>query len=77
MHFNLSSLCLHCSKRALLYVVISVSSLWIQSFVKGQGRMLQPPSRTSMWRFGYDTTVNHNDNVLNCGGTVVCSYLYS
>ena len=75
MHFNLSSLCLNCSKRVLLYVVISVSSIWIQSIVKGQGRMLLPPSRASMWRFGYDTPVNHNDNVLNCGGTVVSNLL--
>ena len=76
MHFNLSSLCYNCSKRVLLYVVISVSSIWIQSIVKGQGRMLLPPSRASMWRFGYDTPVNHNDNVLNCGGTVVSNLLF-
>lgn len=32
--------------------------------------MLLPPGRSSMWRLGYDTPVNHNDNVQNCGGTL-------
>lgn len=36
--------------------------------VSGQGRMLSPPGRSSMWRYGFDTPVNYNDNVLSCGG---------
>ncbi|XP_045163950.2 uncharacterized protein LOC123528283 [Mercenaria mercenaria] len=34
----------------------------------GHGRLWEPPSRSSMWRRGYNTTVNINDNELSCGG---------
>ncbi|KAK7497837.1 hypothetical protein BaRGS_00010971 [Batillaria attramentaria] len=37
-------------------------------FTRGHGRLLEPPSRSSMWRFGFNTTRNYNDNSLNCGG---------
>ena len=36
--------------------------------VHSHGRLWEPPSRSSMWRRGYNTTVNINDNELNCGG---------
>ncbi|CAL1265993.1 unnamed protein product [Larinioides sclopetarius] len=39
--------------------------------VQGHGRLLEPPSRSSMWRFGYDTPSNYNDNELFCGGIYV------
>lgn len=29
---------------------------------------MDPPSRNSMWRFGYPNPVNYNDNELFCGG---------
>lgn len=32
------------------------------------GRFIEPPSRASAWRFGFDTPVNWDDNELNCGG---------
>lgn len=34
----------------------------------GHGRMMDPPARNSMWRFGYPNPVNYNDNELFCGG---------
>lgn len=34
----------------------------------GQGRLLSPPGRSSLWRLGYGTPVNNNDNALSCGG---------
>ncbi|XP_041374514.1 uncharacterized protein LOC121387457 [Gigantopelta aegis] len=34
----------------------------------GHGRLLEPPSRASMWRFGYNTPINYNDNQMFCGG---------
>lgn len=37
----------------------------------GHGRLWEPPSRSSMWRRGYNTTVNINDNELSCGGFTV------
>lgn len=36
--------------------------------VSGHGRLMDPPARNSMWRFGYPNAVNYNDNELFCGG---------
>ncbi|GAB1605442.1 uncharacterized protein LOC115222074 [Argonauta hians] len=36
--------------------------------VFGHGRLLEPPSRTSMWRMGYRTPPDYDDNGHNCGG---------
>ncbi|KAL3885458.1 hypothetical protein ACJMK2_025514 [Sinanodonta woodiana] len=36
--------------------------------VKGHGMLMQPPSRSSMWRLGYVNPQNYNDNSLYCGG---------
>ena len=34
----------------------------------GHGRLISPPGRSTMWRYGYNTPVNTNDNQLSCGG---------
>lgn len=39
--------------------------------VHGHGRLMEPPSRNAMWRFGYPNPVNYNDNELFCGGYAV------
>ena len=36
--------------------------------VLGHGYLQEPPSRSSMWRFGFNTPPNYNDNQLFCGG---------
>ena len=36
--------------------------------VEGHGRLMDPPARNSMWRFGFPNPVNYNDNELYCGG---------
>ncbi|XP_061197891.1 uncharacterized protein LOC133206002 [Saccostrea echinata] len=36
--------------------------------VLGHGYLQEPPSRSSMWRFGFNTPHNYNDNQLFCGG---------
>ncbi|XP_062592172.1 uncharacterized protein LOC134253624 [Saccostrea cucullata] len=36
--------------------------------VLGHGYLQEPPSRSSMWRFGFNTPRNYNDNQLFCGG---------
>lgn len=36
--------------------------------VSGHGRLIEPPSRASAWRFGFDTPHNYNDHELFCGG---------
>ncbi|KAH3884486.1 uncharacterized protein LOC127832630 [Dreissena polymorpha] len=38
------------------------------TLIRGHGRLVEPPSRSSMWRFGFKTPVNYNDNQLYCGG---------
>ncbi|OWF46338.1 hypothetical protein KP79_PYT04811 [Mizuhopecten yessoensis] len=42
---------------------------WMGVFVVvyGRGRMVDPPGRSSMWRFGFGTPVNFDDDRLNCG----------
>ncbi|KAI8740124.1 Zonadhesin [Biomphalaria glabrata] len=34
----------------------------------GHGRLWDPPSRSTMWRQGFQTPANYQDNELNCGG---------
>ncbi|OQR76717.1 hypothetical protein BIW11_07600, partial [Tropilaelaps mercedesae] len=36
--------------------------------VSAYGRLLEPPSRGSLWRFGYDAPVNKEDDRNDCGG---------
>lgn len=36
--------------------------------MEGHGRLMDPPARNAMWRFGYPNAVNYNDNELFCGG---------
>ncbi|XP_063868498.1 uncharacterized protein LOC135104810 [Scylla paramamosain] len=39
--------------------------------VRGHGRMMEPPARNAMWRFGFPNPVNYNDNELYCGGFAI------
>ena len=39
--------------------------------VHGHGRLLEPPSRSSAWRLGFNTPPNYDDNQLFCGGASV------
>jgi len=54
-----------------------VPSAWILlllygvSFASGHGRLIEPPSRSSMWRLGFNATPNYEDNQLYCGGFAV------
>lgn len=36
--------------------------------VMGHGRLIEPPSRASMWRYGFDTPHDYNDHESYCGG---------
>ena len=42
--------------------------LQLLSHVSAHGRLIEPPSRTSAWRFGFDTPTYYNDSETNCGG---------
>jgi len=46
-----------------------VAVIFLVTKVKGHGRLIEPPSRSSMWRYGFDDSPkNWNDNELFCGG---------
>lgn len=36
--------------------------------LQGHGRLIEPPSRASAWRFGFQTPPDYNDHELYCGG---------
>ena len=42
--------------------------LQLLKHVSAHGRLIEPPSRTSAWRFGFDTPTYYNDSETNCGG---------
>ena len=50
--------------------------LLLYDSVSGHGRLVEPPSRASMWRYGYTTKADVNDNELWCGGFKVCILLH-
>ncbi|KAI5721487.1 hypothetical protein M8J77_021439 [Diaphorina citri] len=54
-----------------LYVTILICQVLRDSSVQGHGRLMDPPARNSMWRFGFATPVDYNDNELYCGGYAV------
>ncbi|XP_060533907.1 uncharacterized protein LOC132706543 [Cylas formicarius] len=35
---------------------------------RGHGRLIEPPSRASAWRYGFDTPHDYNDHESYCGG---------
>lgn len=37
----------------------------------GHGMMLEPPNRSSLWRFNLSDVYNYNDNQNYCGGLTV------
>jgi len=52
-------------------IVLLCSAVLLQLLydaVAGHGRLVEPPSRASMWRYGYATTPDFQDNQLWCGG---------
>lgn len=56
------------------YYSIIACSWWLLAFnlhveeVLGHGMLLEPVNRGSMWRDGYPTRINYNDNENFCGG---------
>ena len=54
---------------------ILVGLLPAVSLVSGHARLVEPPSRASMWRYGFDTPPNYNDNEGFCGGFFVIKAL--
>ncbi|KAM3963926.1 uncharacterized protein ACR2FA_001959 [Aphomia sociella] len=59
-----------------MYFYLSFQIIWccltvlavLWTCVSGHGRLIEPPSRASAWRYGFDTPHNYNDHELYCGG---------
>ncbi|XP_062587524.1 uncharacterized protein LOC134249165 [Saccostrea cucullata] len=51
---------------SLLVIGLTLASLLGRS--SQHGLLLSPPQRGSLWRYGYDTPPNYDDNGLFCGG---------
>ncbi|KAL5009885.1 hypothetical protein ScPMuIL_012190 [Solemya velum] len=54
-------------KMRMKFGVVTTAVLWLP-LVLGHGRLIEPPSRSSMHRYGFNTPANFNDNELFCGG---------
>nr|XP_022293455.1 uncharacterized protein LOC111104011 isoform X3 [Crassostrea virginica] len=57
------------SRRSLLALVIL--AILVQGSLQQYGHLEDPPARGSMWRYGFNTPVNSEDNSMNCGGKQV------
>lgn len=49
-----------------LFILLLTSLGWKYK-VHGHGRLMDPPGRNAMWRFGYPIPENYDDNQLWCG----------
>lgn len=58
----------HLKKRMYVHFVMGYIIYNLVQVVNGHGRLMEPPSRSSMWRLGYNTPHNYQDNELFCGG---------
>ena len=45
--------------------------LFFIASVRGHARLIEPPSRASEWRFGFNNPPDYNDNADYCGGIEV------
>lgn len=65
----------------MFFKVCALSLLLIVFFKEAEshGMMLDPPNRSSMWRFDSTAPVNNDDNQLYCGGMnvriIICFYI--
>lgn len=52
---------------ALIFAGVSVTALLVV-LVDGHGYLMDPPMRSTAWRYGFGTPINYDDNGLTCGG---------
>lgn len=48
--------------------LILVVNILVVKKVSAHGRLIEPPSRASMWRYGFGTPHDYNDHECYCGG---------
>ncbi|OWF38771.1 uncharacterized protein LOC110465894 [Mizuhopecten yessoensis] len=68
-HFRLQKL----TENVLKYLMLCFTILYVIDLagVSGHGRLVSPPGRSTMWRYGYSTPPNYNDHQLFCGGFAI------
>jgi len=54
--------------RLLILSLTLIVNLLVVKKVSAHGRLIEPPSRASMWRYGFDTPHDYNDHECYCGG---------
>ncbi|XP_046584440.1 uncharacterized protein LOC124291499 [Haliotis rubra] len=52
---------------SLLFAVVCYI---LVAMVTARGRMVDPPNRSSLWRYGYQLPINRNDSDLTCGANL-------
>lgn len=50
------------------FCLISLLFIAKAGLIWAHGRLIDPVSRSTMWRVGYAAPINYNDNGINCGG---------
>uniref|UniRef100_A0A6P7GK18 Uncharacterized protein LOC114343384 n=1 Tax=Diabrotica virgifera virgifera TaxID=50390 RepID=A0A6P7GK18_DIAVI len=51
--------------------VVLFFGIYLVAKISGHGMMLNPPGRSSFWRFNKTAPINYNDNQVFCGGAYV------
>lgn len=57
-------------------ISIAVVLLFLVAGSHEHGMLVDPVNRSSMWRKGYNTPANYEDNQLFCGGRSVSSNVF-
>jgi Lytic polysaccharide mono-oxygenase, cellulose-degrading len=57
------------SKFSFQIIFFTILTFYIK-YANTHGRLIEPPSRATAWRFGFKTPENYNDHELFCGGYV-------
>jgi hypothetical protein len=63
------------AKMVVLSVTLFVFCLLVEK-ISGHGMMLEPPNRSSLWRFDPTAPPNYDDNQNFCGGVAVSTYSF-
>lgn len=66
--FYADRLCCDLNMRFLVFSVMLSVNLLVVRQVSAHGRLIEPPSRASMWRYGFNTPHDYNDHECYCGG---------
>jgi len=55
----------------MAWIIVALVVLLMAIGTHQHGHLMDPVNRSSMWRRGYNTPVNWNDNEVFCGGFAV------